>query len=577
MSRLGLIANGFYVFQLTDIFTKPILITIDSFIYMGVFSLLFPSFIFLLLQGDSIERKEEETEQRRIGKILKGVRKLRWDVVVVILSLALLIATWEAGAEINSIPLMAYTVYSLPLFLTIGIASLLSKVMRYTSERFSRGVGRISSKLVSSVGGRRLGRNAKSVGPTIFLIALALSVTWNSATVASTIPSTALSHARFAIGGDISVRLDPRQRDLWPDLMTAISEKPEVAATTYVGVHALSLSSEMQATNEFVAVDPEEFTDVGFDEFGQKLEVSLLGDLLDTLAETPSGAIVTIDIAESYELVEGDSLRAFRGNGSDIETIVFNIIGIVDALPDTLVASRGYHPPQAGGSITQVGKGKIWIERNYAIEMLGVNNEISMFICSRLHDGSDGDNVLDTIFDTGGDIILGFSSASDYVEELVSTVQYHADRALDTLMTALALLVIPGALILYMYSNREERRKEEVLLRVLGTEMRSIHSSRQMEMLSLFVQTSLLLILCAPILMQNTLFILIFTNPVALISYPQPLLPNIPWITIASLIILVIVLSSVLMLSSVKVEHTQNLVVDKKGIWDETTKMWRYE
>ena len=402
------------------------------------------------------------------------------------------------------------------------------------------------------------------------LVALVLSLVWNNAIVAETIPHTALSHARFAIGGDISVRLDPIQREHWSELMTVISENPDVAATSFVGAHSLSLSSELQDTTEFVVVDPDEYMRVGYDAFGEKLDESLLNEILEKLGQNPSGAIVTTDISDTYELIEGDSIRAFRGNGSDIETLVFNLIGIVNSLPDTMVTSRGYHPPLTGDSTTQVGRQKIWVNKDYALELLGEEEETSMFICVRLRDGVDGKSVLDTIFESGGDIILGYSTALDYAEEFVISTQYLSNRSLDTLMTVLLLATLSGSLVLYAFSNRDDRKNEEVLLRVIGTDKRSIQWTRQVEMLSLLAHTLLLLILCAPVILQNTFTILIYTNSVSLISYPQPLLPIIPWMTFAGLLLLVIGLSSVLMVSIAKVDHRQNLVDDKNEVWDET-------
>ncbi|MFW9848821.1 MAG: FtsX-like permease family protein [Candidatus Thorarchaeota archaeon] len=572
VSRLGMSAIDFFGFQLNEIFTQPLLITIDSFVYMAIFTLLLPTFFTFLMQPSSIKKRIEESENRKIGMLITGVRRIRWDAVIVILSLAMIIGTWETGTNMNSIPLLSIVIYSLPLFLAIGVASLLSKGMKYSSEGFTRGFKKVS-KIVATIGGRRIGKNAKSVGPTIFLIALTLSLTWNSATVASTLPYTALNHARFAIGGDISVRLDPRERVHWTELMTNISNSPEVAAVSFVGIYGLSLSSEIQDTTEFVALDPEEYKQVAYDEFGQKLEASSLGTTLDILSESPSGVIVTSDIAESYELAEGDSLRAFKGNGSSIVTIVFSIIEIVGALPDTMVTATGYHPPETGGPTIHVGEGKVWMNRDYADVILGENEENSMFLCTRLKDGSNGGSVSTTILDSYGDVILGFSSAKEYSDEFVSTTQYESDRSLDTLRALLVLSVIPGALVLYISSNLDERKDEEILLRVLGSDMHTIRSSRQIEILSLIGHTGLLLILCAPILLQNTLFILINTSTVALISYPQPLLPVIPWTTIVVLLLVLVIFSSLLMIGSAKVDHTENLVEDKNGIWEETSSM----
>ncbi len=572
VSRIGLSAIDFFGFQLYEIFTQPTLITIDSFVYMAIFILLLPTFITFLMQTSIIEKRIEESENRKIGMLITGIRRIRWDAVIVILSLTMIIGTWETGTDMNSLPLLSITVYSLPLFLAIGVASLLSKGMRYSSEGFARGFRKVS-KIVATIGGRRIGKNAKSVGPTIFLIALALSLTWNSATVASTLPYTALNHARFAIGGDISVRLDPRERGHWTELMTNVSHSTEVAAVSFVGIHGLSLSSEIQDTTQFVAIDPEEYRQVAYDEFGQKLEVSSLGTTLNQLAESPSGVIITSDIAESYELVEGDSLRAFKGNGSSIVTIVFSIIGIVDALPDTMVTDTGYHPPQTQGPIIHVGEDKVWMNRDYADEIIGENEEDSMFLCTRLKDGSDGGSVLTTILDSYGDVILGYSSANQYSDEYIRTKQYKSDRSLDTLKSILVLSVIPCALVLYISSNLDERKDEEILLRVLGSDMHTINSGRQIEILSLIGHTGLLLILCAPILLQNTLFILINTSSIALTSYPQPLLPVIPWITIVMLLLLLVIFSSLLMIGSARIDHTGNLVEDKNGIWEETSSM----
>ena len=186
-----------------------------------------------------------------------------------------------------------------------------------------------------------------------------MSLSWNYAINSATLPTTRLNQARFAIGGDVAFHLDPEALEDWDSFMGNVSLLESSSVGSLVTEFPLSLSSGTEGSYDFVSINPDEYMKVGYDSQGTYLNSSVISDYLVQLQVTEHGAIITQDIAESYGLSSGSTLRAFWQNQSETETIEFTILGVVDAIPDSLTFSQGYNPYPGLSWTYNVGSSRI--------------------------------------------------------------------------------------------------------------------------------------------------------------------------------------------------------------------------
>ena len=89
-------------------------------------------------------------------------------------------------------------------------------------------------------------------------------------------------------------------------------------------------------------MNPREYKEIGYDYLGNPLNESDLSLLLDNLESSPDGAIITQDIADSYEFEVGDILGASTLEEGAMP-FAFRIIGISEALPE-VPSLYSYYP-----------------------------------------------------------------------------------------------------------------------------------------------------------------------------------------------------------------------------------------
>ncbi|MFX1607143.1 MAG: FtsX-like permease family protein, partial [Promethearchaeota archaeon] len=463
ISRIGFATVGFFHFE--QLGTSPFLLSLDSIIILITLSIVVPLSLFPILHSNS-----NIVTKGSIGfgghlKLAKLVRLFRWDISLSLVSLVILLSVWGSSSLITQIPIFSLLAYVTPFTFFIGLAGMISRSLKTSSNWLSSRLRKPIGKLASGLGIRRISSNVSTSGTTVLILALAISLAWNGAVFEVTLPNTILNQTRFAIGGDLTLRLKDDSRDLWDNLYQNITESPIVEGLSIVTTYGLSLSSEMQNLVEFVSIEPMLYADVGYDSLGTPLAQSNLMSSLSTLDKNPTGVIMTSDIARSYGLSEGDTLRAFRANGSEVETLVFNILSIVESLPDSMVGPNGYTPPPSGYS-TKVGRGQIWMHIQHAETVFLHNSSLATTLCVRMREGANGQELVDAVLGSNlADAILGYAIASIITEQSSLQNLFILESSIDTILIIIALGSIPVAFLMHFYEQLEDKRKESALLR----------------------------------------------------------------------------------------------------------------
>ena len=534
LSRLGFgteyIQSGMAIQYVHQFF-----VSLDSIIFLVLLGLSTPLMMFGIIQGIKRAQQVVISGGSRLERVSSAIKILRWDATIVLVSLATLVGLWEIGSALAGTPMLLILLYAAPLALILGLSSFLVKGLAPLSRLLSR----LSDRLSIEVGFRRIGRNATSAGATILVITLAISLAWNVSVMDASIPHTNLSHARFAIGGDAAFRLNKDRPGEWIDFFDNMASKTQVETLTQVAIFGLSLSAELQDKVEFVVIEPLEYAMVGYDSHGIPIEDSDLMRLLQELDTSSNGAVMTSDIASRLDLMEGDALRAFRQNGSSVDTMTFNIVGIANALPDSLIGPNGYTPPVPGSSSGSVGKGRIWITQEYAAGILNSEDSLMDIICVRLKSGADAEALVEELLDEGAQTVWnGYATATSIVKEIEHTESLRLGRSIDTFLLLSIVGAIPLAYVLYTVDLLEDDRKQGALMRALGVDGSTIRHAVIAEMMGVIAYSLLLLTIFFPIQANNSINITIISSEMALRAFPEAMIPEIP---LAPLFILLVI------------------------------------
>ncbi|MFW9890119.1 MAG: FtsX-like permease family protein, partial [Candidatus Thorarchaeota archaeon] len=396
-SRIAIAATGFFHFDFGLIITEPFLITLESLLMSLAIGFLLPVFTLVGYRAIYSTKKTVEESTGRLAKVARGFALIRWDALIVVLTSLLMLALYAGGPEIQSNFLLGFLASVTPLPLFLAVASLVIKGLRRGSIMLSKRFVRVVGEVSSSVGVRRIGKEASSAGPAVMVLVLAISLAWNNALVDSTLPATHLNHSRFAMGADVAFQLDPLQESQWDGFLQNISNHAATEEVTRIDVTTLYLAEDWDSRAYFEAIDPVEYSRIGYDQSGVRLNDSSLGQLLMELEDNPTGIIVTQDIADTYRLDVGSVLRAFE-QGEVPQVYEFTIIGIAPAIPELLVkyseyrSGGGVYYLEYGYAASQIvprppyyyyesyGTRRAWIHRAFAV-MLCFDGFVQQCVC----------------------------------------------------------------------------------------------------------------------------------------------------------------------------------------------------
>ncbi|MHA1485116.1 MAG: ABC transporter permease, partial [Candidatus Thorarchaeota archaeon] len=456
-------------------------------------------------------------------------------------------------------PILSIVLSVAPLALFLSVASLAIKGMRRGANLISRGFQRIVGEIPRTVGIRRIGKEASSAGPAALVLVLAMSLAWNSAVIGASLPLTKMNHARFAFGADVTFRLNEFALPDWNDFIENVTNHELTQTGTLVSVDRLYLTATGSGRVDAVAMNPLEYLDVGYDQFGQPLNESNVSDMLRDLHLTPAGAIISNDIAVEYEVSVGDTLRAVTSISDVSETLAFTIIGVVEGLSNNLLQSTNHNY----WGYLAVGTETLWINREYLESLVNLEQDARNVYCVRTIDGVNDTILVEDILSSGGDLVADdddWASVSNEVAEYLGSTAYQMDRSVDTMLTVVMVGIIFGAFTVYAVEGFKARKREIALLRAMGASSGQVVKVQGAEMLVLAIISTGLLIGYGPLMIMNTLLTYRVTNYI----FPVPIFAVFPWLTLVTIVvfflasILVFVLAIAFLSSRVSLSEALN-------------------
>lgn len=541
LSRVAIAATGFFTFNLALFFSEPILISLESLMITGIVTLAIPMLTLVGYRAVYSTKKNIDEDKGKLSKLSKGLGLIRWDVLIVGISGLFLLALTTGGSATASNPILSLILPIIPIPLFLGISSLLIKVLRWKAYGLSKVMRRVVGDIPASIGIRRVGKGASSAGAAAMILVLAICLSWNSAIIDASMPITAQNQSRLSVGSDLTFALDEKELDSWNDFITNVTNHELVESGTIVSEAYLFLSAGYSGGTNFFAVNPREYTNIGYDYLGNPLNESSLAPLLDNLESSPDGAIVTTDIAQSYSFEVGDILRASTLE-DDAVPLTFRIIGITDSLPEVPVRDNYWisgDPYYGSYSISYgtytVGTSRILVNRDYLGSQLPLLNSSFNFFCVRTTPDANASIIIEDVFDVGGEIAVYheiWESVSQNIQDYVSDTQYMMERALDTMLTVLTVGTIVGGFVIYAVEGVRARRREIALLRSVGASKRTIILAQATEMMVLMLFSMLLLLIYAPLFLSTSINMAGTSTTGWSDIYAVSVFPVIPWNTI---------------------------------------------
>ncbi|MFW9849821.1 MAG: FtsX-like permease family protein [Candidatus Thorarchaeota archaeon] len=538
MSRFGLAATGFFQFDLLLFFTEPFLISIESLIISIVIGILLPFATWMAYRFIYSTKRRVEEQEGKLQKVSRILVFIRWDMMLLILSTLFLFALLSSGPLIQYNPLFSTIIVYIPLAIFVAIGSLSIKVLRRGANPISKGMTRIVGLLPSMVGVRRIGKSASSAGPAILVLVLSMSIAWTYAIIGASMPTTKLNQGRFAFGGDVSFHLGSYPTPEWTNFTTNVTNHELCASSTMVSLTEIQLSAGYWDYVDVVAMNPEEFSQVGYDYLGNQLNNSDLTPLLSTLASTPSGAIISADIASQYALSTGDTLRgfAFGFEGAE-EVFAFSIIGIYDALTNVqhvdTGSMQGFTPYYYW---EEIGLQTIWVNRDYLGSVISLANSTENVLCVRTYPDENSTVLVEDVLEQGGSYLIGdwgWASASYEVDMFIGQTAYQIDRSVDTMLTIATSVVIFGAFTIYAFEGVTARKREIALIRSMGGDRGDVIKAQIAEMIVLLFAGLILLLGYGPLHIANTLL----TYRTSYYIFPVQVYMTIPWVTLLTVLL----------------------------------------
>jgi ABC-type lipoprotein release transport system permease subunit len=547
LSRIALSAVGYFQFIPNLFFSEPFLITLESLILTAVVGMILP----MMTLGSyfviyAIKEPVEEGEGK-LAKLAKGLRLIRWDSVVLVLSILITVALYSLGAQAQTNPILSFILSVVPLAIFLAIASLTIKALRKGSSRISREFEKAVGKLSASVGVRRVGKSASSAAPTILVLVLAISLAWNMAVIDTSLPMTKKNHARFAFAGDMTFHLDEEHPEDWEAFFNNVSAHPDTENMALLSVLDVMLSTQYGGDFRLAAFDPSEFGQVGYDYTGTLLnESAILAQKMEELEDTPNGAIITHDIAEEYDLTVGNSMRTSIETDEGQKIYVFSVLGIVKGLSDASLLKTqhdSYYQRPFGTDV-------IYANREYLAGGVNFTSSVRSVLCVNVNEGTNSTAMAEELMNSCGNAVrenperIGFMYANDgwttveyELSQYVKQARYSMNRAVDTMTTAGMVLVMFGGFSVYAAEDVRSRKREVALLRAMGAETIDVVKTQVAELLIITLSALMLLLLFSPIFIANTLATISTSNFI----FPVGIFPSIPWISLLTILVFFVV------------------------------------
>ncbi len=533
ISRIASASVGFLEFDISLLAEEPFLISFESILLSLSVGAVLAAFGYIFYRMLQPKAPRVEKEAGRLARLTRGLRLLRWDFLTVVSSSLFLLMLLLGGRDIRTNPFILAIQFLIPMLLFMGIASLTIKGMARVGHALSRALPRLVGTFSALVGARRVGRDTKVTGPLVLTIALTMVLVVNTMATSSTVVNTQLIHTRFVVGSDVTFLLDPQLDGMWPEFASDVKNHSLCESGTFVSVGSVALSEGSGAAASFVAVSPEEYSHVGYDHTGTRLDKSHMSGLLAELETSLTGVLITEDISRTYQLGIGDSLRAFSLGGDNGST-EFNILGVLPAIPAPMIPGAAVE--------TTVGLGRVLLNVRYIETRINLVHGAHNYFCVGTQEGANSTVLIEDLkeeygieFITGGN----WAAVDPVMETFVAQSDYAHDIAVDSMLTVTSATLALGAVVIYEIHLARTRRREVALLKSFGARSRELVSMHLAEALTVTILSFTVLLLFGSIYLANSLEFSLMKYQVWSYSFPVLLFPDVSWVLTLGLFVVI--------------------------------------
>ncbi|MFW9968061.1 MAG: FtsX-like permease family protein, partial [Candidatus Thorarchaeota archaeon] len=170
VSRISLASVGFLVFEPPSMIEAPLLISAQTITYAALAAIIMPLLGYIASAPFQRQEDSDEQEPGRLARINRGLHLIKWDAVLIILSVFFLAAIYLGGTSVQENPNLILIQHVLPYPLFIGVASLATKTMGRLGESLMFLVSKTGGGLTFLIGGRRAAKDARIAGPVLMMI-----------------------------------------------------------------------------------------------------------------------------------------------------------------------------------------------------------------------------------------------------------------------------------------------------------------------------------------------------------------------------------------------------------------------
>jgi hypothetical protein len=543
LSEIGELSTDYLRFNMALMQNETLIISTDSLIIVGLASFILPVIGLIahkLVRGSS----RRDMERGRLARITRVFQLAKWDIFIYVLIGVFSIGMFLSAQSISQNPVLLLAAIFIPVPLFFAAAGLFSKGASLITRVSSKILHPTVRKVPALVGIRSFSNNDRLSILTVFILALVLSSTLSNEITSTSLVQTHLDQTRYLIGGDISLKLDGIEGHQWDNLSKSLLQQDDVRAVSYVSIGSLSLSEGTSGTFELVAIDPEQYSHIGYTYLGESIDESYQKSLLESLETNPEGAILTNDIALEYDLTVGDTLRVFSF-GDNPMTAEFSIMGLADAItrPSLIVGTT---------SDEVIGTSRIWLNRNYVSGLVDLNTTTETYLCARTEIGTNTTLVLEDILRNYNFVVLGVNQWSAITSEMKSfqmKADFVSDRAIDSMLSIGMICSIFAVFFVYEIRELYESRGEYALLKLMGLSRKSILKIKLAGALNVIFLSFLLIVLFCPWYILNSLGLEFLEYNSWGYNFPVAIMIQIDWSGLLGLIVCSLLPSILLMMA----------------------------
>ncbi|MBE0526417.1 MAG: ABC transporter permease, partial [Candidatus Thorarchaeota archaeon] len=364
--------------------------------------------------------------------------------------------------------------------------------------------------------------------------------------------------------------------DTWNDFITNVTNHELVQSGTLVSEGYFYLSVGYEGETDFLAVNPRDYVNIGYDYLGNPLNESNLSNLFENLENSPDGAILTSDIALAYEFEVGDVLRATTSLDEGAVPLTFRVIGITEALPDMPERYDYWYSPYDMYPYYYysqiVGTHRILVNRDYLGSQMTLHNTTNNYYCVRTTPNANASIIAEDVFSLGGQIAVYqgiWEAVSENVHDYLNNTQYVMERSLDTMLTVLTIGTIVGGFTIYAVEGVRSRKREIALLRSIGASTRTVIMTLGAEMLVLMLFSMMLLAIYAPLFLTTTINLAGGSTTGYSDVYLVQIFPVIPWTTILTVLGFFVVTVAFFIIIIAALSSRINLAYTLNAAWAE--------